>query len=39
MLSPESMAFHWYSVVDPTVIVVFVAVTVCAVQLSEPDRP
>lgn len=39
MRSPESIAFHWYSVVEPTVIVVFVAVAVRAVQLSAPTRP
>ena len=33
------MAFHWYSGVEPTVIAVFEAGTVCAVQLSTPDRP
>ena len=39
MLSPERLAFHWYSVVEPTLIVVFVAVAVRAVQLSTPTRP
>ena len=37
--SPVIVAFHWYSDVEPTVIAVFEAGIVCAVQLSTPERP